>query len=74
MIRSSKMWRGFMVSAIIFVLIFIAGMVGLLAQTTHDGVDKDKLSSDLSKEKGLFGTSISLVFYPVSNFGYSLFS
>lgn len=59
MIQSSKM--GLMGSVIIFVLIFIVGMAGLLAQTIHDdGIDKDKLSRDTAKEKGLFGTSISI--------------
>lgn len=40
----------------------MAGMIGLLlAQTTHDdGVDNDKLSNDTAKEKGLFGSRLSL--------------
>ena len=59
MIQFSKV--GLVVSAIIFVLVFITGIIGLLAQTTHDdGIDEDKLSSDTGKEKGLFGTSISI--------------
>ena len=59
MIQSSKV--GLIGSAIIFVLIFIAGIVGLLAQTTDDdGIGKDKVSSDTAKEKGLFGTNISI--------------
>lgn len=57
----SKIWRGFTVFSIIFVLIFIAGIVGLLAQTLNDdGIGEDKVSSDTAKEKGLFGTSISI--------------
>ena len=61
MIQSSKMWRGFTVSSIIFVLIFITGIVELLSQTTDDdGIEKDKSSSNTTNVETLFGINISL--------------
>ena len=66
MTRFSKVWCGFRATAIILVMIFLAGMMGLSAQTTQDGVvEKDKSSSNEIKEIGLFGRSISL-----KNLGY----
>ena len=61
MIQFSKTWCRFTIVAMILVLTFTAGMIELLAQTTHDdGIEKDKLSNDTAKEKELFGTSISI--------------
>ena len=62
MIRFSKKRCLFAVVAMIFILIFITGIVGLsLAQTTQDSVlTKDKSSNDMTKEDGLFGSGISL--------------
>ena len=62
MIQSSKIWRGFTVSSIIFVLIFIAGIVGLLAQTNDDdGIGEDKVSSDTTKGNGFLRSGMSLL-------------
>ena len=61
MMQFSKICYGFTAVATILVLIFIAGIVGLSAQTTQDGtVVKDKSSNDATKKDGLFGSSINL--------------
>ena len=67
MIRFSKICSSFTVVVTILFLIFIAGMVGLLAQTTQDGVvAKDETSSDTTKKEGLFGSDISFLSYMLS--------
>ncbi len=62
MVRFSKGRFRFRIIGVIFVLIFIVGAVGLLAQTTQDSlIDKDRPSSNTTKKDGLFGSSISLL-------------
>ena len=61
MIRFSKIWYGFAVIVTILILIFMAGMAGLLTQTPQDSVvDKDLSSSDTTKRNGFLGSGMDL--------------
>ena len=62
MTRSSKTWNKFTAVAAILVLIFIAGLVEVLAQTTQDNVvDKNQSSNSTTNENGFLGSGMSLL-------------
>ena len=61
MIRFSKIWYGFAVIVTILILIFMAGIAGLLTQTPQNGVvDKVLSSSDTTKWSGFLGSGMDL--------------
>ena len=59
MIQFSKTWYRFTIVATILVLIFIAGIFGLSAQTTQDSTDDKNQSS--TKGTGFLGSGMSLL-------------
>ena len=62
MIQFSKTWCKFTTVATILVLIFIAGIVGLSAQTSKDSTEsKNQSSSDTTKQNGIFGSGMNLL-------------